>query len=210
MTTAELLAPPASGNCDLADLAERARTGDRAAWHEIVLRFDNSLWRIARAHGLDGPTCSDVVQQTWLAAFSQLGTLRCAEALGGWLYAIVRRESRRARTRRHRETLELSEIRAYLDDEESDGTLRADQRAPEHEVLRSAQRALLRLAWHQLPRRDQELLTLLMEEPRQPYAEISRRTGLAIGSIGPTRARCLARLRHELEALGVDHWWTAA
>jgi RNA polymerase sigma factor (sigma-70 family) len=214
MTTVEFVARSSSAandaNCDLVEVAERARAGDRAAWREIAIRFDDPLRRIARAHGLDGPRSDDVVQQTWLAAFSQLGELRCAAALAGWLYTIARRESRRAVARRNRETRRLKAIDPLEEATEPDSTIYSDLPAPELEVLRTEQRALLRLAWRRLSDRDQELLTLLMAEPRRPYAEISRQTGLPIGSIGPTRARCLARLRVQLEALGVNHRWTAA
>lgn len=215
MTTIELVARSSSvnrdaTNNDLVKLVERARTGDRVARHEIVLRFDDSLRRIARAHGLDGQTCNDVVQQSWLSAFSQIETLRSPEALGGWLHTIVRRESRRTIARRRRETVQLIDIESHVDSGESDPKIHSDLPAPEAEALRSAQRDLLRVAWGQLSRRDQELLTLLMDEPRRPYAEIARHTGLPIGSIGPTRQRCLARLRVQLEKLGVNHRWTSA
>jgi RNA polymerase sigma factor (sigma-70 family) len=195
---------------DLVEVAERARAGDREAWREIAIRFDDPLRRIARAHGLDGPRCEDVVQQTWVSVFSQFGELRCAAALAGWLYTIARRESRRAVARRNRETVRLKTIDPLDDADEPNSKIHSCQPAPEVVVLRAEQRALLRLAWDQLSERDRELLSLLMDEPRQPYAEISRQTGLPIGSIGPTRARCLARLRTQLEALGVHQRWTAA
>jgi RNA polymerase sigma factor (sigma-70 family) len=184
----------------------RARGGDPAAWQEIVKRYDHSLRGIARAHGLDSHTCRDVVQQTWLAAVSRLEALRTAEALGGWLFTIARRESRRMVARRNREALRLCDFPT----DEPELEPRCDLPTPESEVLRTEQRALLRTAWRQLTQRDQNLLTLLMAESRPQYAAISRATGLPVGSIGPTRARCLARLRGELEALGVHERWTAA
>jgi RNA polymerase sigma factor (sigma-70 family) len=207
MTTAELVTRSGEGD---AEAVERARMGDREAWRKIVRRFDAALWTIARAHGLDHQSCGDVVQQTWLAAVSQLEALRSAEAFRGWLYTIARRECRKAVARRKRETVRLRAVHSVADSESQEPQLGSGLRTPEDEVLLTEQRTLLQAAWGQLSQRDQDLLTLLMDERRPAYSEISRHTGLPIGSIGPTRARCLARLRVQLEALGVDHRWSAA
>jgi RNA polymerase sigma factor (sigma-70 family) len=208
MTTAELsYRSPAipDENTTLDELVVQARAGDAAAWHEIVRRFDDTIQRVVRAHGLDSPTRRDVVQQTWLTAVAQLGAVRSADALGAWLRQIARRECRRTVARRRRELAEQRKHHFVSDTENYELEISSDRPTPEDEALRAEQRALLRVAWRNLPARDRVLLTLLMDEPRRPYAEISRDTGLPVGSIGPTRARCLARLRVQLAALGVDH-----
>ncbi len=201
MTTAELGAR-IDENTGLDELVARARAGESPAWDEIVRRFDDSLRRVVRAHDLDAPTRRDMVQQTWMTAVAQLGAVRQADALGGWLRTIARRECRRTVARRRKE------LAARKFDGDSDNVeleIRSHEPTPEEEALLAERRALLRAAWQNIPARDRTLLTMLMDEPRRPYAEISRDTGLPVGSIGPTRARCLARLRGQLAALGVDH-----
>jgi RNA polymerase sigma factor (sigma-70 family) len=208
MTTAELgyrSSAIADENTGLDELVELARTGDGAAWSEIVRRFDDSIRRVVRAHGVDAPTARDLVQQTWLTAVAQLGAVRSADSLGGWLRTIARRECRRTVARRRRELAQQWKYHFVADSENQELELSSDHPTPEDEALRAERRALLRVAWLNLPERDRTLLSLLMDEPRRPYVEISRDTGLPIGSIGPTRARSLARLRAQLAALGIDH-----
>jgi RNA polymerase sigma factor (sigma-70 family) len=188
----------------LDELMMLAQAGDEVAWHEIVRRFDDSIRRVVRAHGLDAPTARDMVQQTWLTAVAQLGAVRSADTLGGWLRTIARRECRRMVQRRRRELAQQYKYHFVTDVENQELEICSDRPTPEDEALQSERRDLLRVAWGNLPERDRTLLTLLMDEPRRPYAEISRDTGLPIGSIGPTRARCLARLRGQLAALGID------
>ncbi|MGH3910118.1 MAG: RNA polymerase sigma factor, partial [Pseudonocardiaceae bacterium] len=151
-----------------------------------------------------GATAGDVVQQTWLAAVANIDALREAQAFAGWLHRILYRECLRTFRLRCRETPHIDET----DLTECPGNGRtvmmcSEPRTPEEEALRIEQRMLVQMARRRLSRRDQDLLALLMAEPPLPYTEISRRLGVPIGSIGPTRARCLARLRSELAALGV-------
>lgn len=191
-------------------LINDARAGDPAAWQEIFHRFDESLWRIARARGLDAQSCRDVVQQTWLSAISHLDALRSGAALGAWLRSIARRECLRHIDIRNREA---TDVRDFQSDADLPGVVSRFCAAvpdPEDTTLRAEQRTLLRTAWRKLPARDQELLAQLMAEARPSYSRISRELGLPIGSIGPTRARCLARLRGELNTLGVHNRWSAA
>jgi RNA polymerase sigma factor (sigma-70 family) len=195
---------PSSGE-ELAALVDRTRAGDPGGWREIIKRFDGSLRAIGRAHGLDAAACSDVVQQTWLAAFSCIDGLRNKHALGSWLRSIARRECVKILTYRRREPIGLDDI----DDCASDQLVQGPP-VPEGEVLRAEQATLLRAAWRQLSEQDQRLLTVLIVESRPAYADISRDLGIPMGSIGPTRARCLARLRGHLVALGVDSIWVAA
>lgn len=206
MTTIELptrTATLADHETDLADLVAQAKDGCSASWREIVGRYDDRLQRVARAQGLDGPTAADAVQQTWLAAITNIESLRTAQALGGWLRSILHRECLKTHNLRHRET-------PCVDDTDLTGhthgrtvMMRTEPRSPEEETLRAEQRMLVQLAQRRLSSRDQDLLALLVVEPPLPYTEISRRLGVPIGSIGPTRSRCFARLRRELATLGV-------
>ncbi|MDQ4020937.1 MAG: LuxR C-terminal-related transcriptional regulator [Actinomycetota bacterium] len=112
MTTTELPTPTAiwvDSETELEELVVAARSGCATSWREIVDRFDNCLWRSARARGLDGPTADDVVQQTWLAAVTNIETLRSAQALGGWLRSILHRECLKAFSLRQRETSRIDD-----------------------------------------------------------------------------------------------------
>ncbi|MGH3875913.1 MAG: RNA polymerase sigma factor [Actinophytocola sp.] len=194
----------------IAELVAGARARDSAAWREIFHRYDRSLWRIARAHGLHIQSCADVVQQTWLSAVSHLDALRDPEAFGAWLRSIARRESLRHIELRNREATEPRDFQSDADQPDVVAPLCAEVPGPEDETLRAEQQTLLTAAWRKLSMRDQVLLNQLMAEPRPSYSRISRSLGLPVGSIGPTRARCLARLRGELDTLGVHTRWSAA
>lgn len=187
------------------DLVAAARGGCAKSWREIVDRFDDSLRRAARARGLDGATAADVVQQTWLAAVANITALREERALGGWLHTILHRECLSAFRHRRRESPHLEDIDLTAGTgHERTIMLRTAPRSPEEEALRVEQRMLVRMARRRLPERDRQLLALLMADPPLSYNEIARRLGVPVGSIGPTRARCFARLRRELSALGVN------
>ncbi len=211
MTTTELTTQTTTcvdHETDLTELVARARAGCPASWREIVDRFDDRLQHVARAKGADRPTAADVVQQTWLAAIMNIEALRNAGAIGGWLHSILHREYLKALSLHRRETPHADEIN--LSDCMSNRRtvmMRTEPRSPEEEALRSEQRMLVHTAIRRLSRRDRDLLALLVVEPRLPYTEISRRLGVAVGSIGPIRARCLARLRCELATLGISPHW---
>lgn len=207
MPTTELTVPSDTrigSETKLADLVAAARAGCATSWREIVNRFDESLHRTARARGLDGVTAADVVQQTWLAAVVNIGALREDRALGGWLHTILHRECLRVFRHRRRESPHLEDADLFGEPGNGHIMLRTAPRSPEDEALRVEQRMLVRMARRRLSGRDRELLTLLMAEPPLPYNEIARRLGVPVGSIGPTRARCFARLRRELTELGVN------
>ncbi|HKR51577.1 MAG TPA: sigma-70 family RNA polymerase sigma factor [Pseudonocardiaceae bacterium] len=206
MTTTELPAPITtlvSHDPDLEELVAGARTGCATSWRMIVDRFDERLQRAARAQGLDGSTAADAVQQTWLAAVTNIESLRTAQALGGWLRSILHRECLKAHNLRYRETPHVDETDLTGRTNGRTVMMRTEPQSPEDEALRAEQRMLVQAARRRLPSRDQDLLALLVVEPPMPYTEISRRLGVPIGSIGPTRARCFARMRRELATLGV-------
>ncbi len=207
VTTTELPTPSATWvnlETDLTELVTAARAGCATSWREIVNRFDDHLQRVARARGLDGPTAKDVVQQTWLAAVTNIETLRSAQALGGWLRSILHHECLKALSLRQRESPRIDDTELIGGTKGHTVVMRTEPRSPEEETLQREQLMLVHTAQRRLSRRDQDLLTLLVIEPPLPYTEISRRLGMPIGSIGPTRARCFARLRRELAALDAN------
>jgi RNA polymerase sigma factor (sigma-70 family) len=179
----------------LAELVEGARTGCPGAWRAVVARFDVGLHALARGYGLDAATVDDAVQQTWLAAVTHLAALRDPAALPGWLRSILRRECLRAANRARRE---VPVVEHSLGDPgpATEATFRtATAPAPEDEVIRRTQLAELRAAVRRLSAREQELMTLLTDAREHTYTEIAHTLGLPVGSIGPTRARCIAKLR---------------
>jgi RNA polymerase sigma factor (sigma-70 family) len=180
----------------LAELVDAARSGCPGAWRTVVERFDDGLHAIARGYGLDPASADDVVQQTWLAAVTHLAALRESAALPGWLRSILHRECLRTINRANRE---MPVEEQHLGDPvpAAHVALRGvAPRGPEDEAIRRAQLAALREAVRgRLSAREQELMNLLSDEQEHSYVEIARALDVPIGSIGPTRARCIAKLR---------------
>ena len=169
-------------------LVGRARTGDKQAWDALVERYAPLIWSICRRYRLDGADAADVSQTVWLHLMVHLGNLRDPAALPGWLATTTRRECGRA-VRAARGPLAAG---SGLDAE----SLPDEQAATaEQELLAAERHAALREAFGDLPADWQRLIALLAADPPLPYAEISARLGIPIGSIGPTRRRCLHKLR---------------
>jgi RNA polymerase sigma factor (sigma-70 family) len=179
----------------LAELVDGARSGCPGAWRAVVDRFDIGLHAVARGYGLDAASVDDAVQQTWLAAVTHLAALREPAALPGWLRSILHRECLRTINRANREV----PVQEHQLGDPVSGTqvaLRgADPQPPEDQAIRNTQLAALRAAVARLPHREQELMALLSDVREHSYTEIARTLDLPIGSIGPTRARCIAKLR---------------
>ncbi len=180
----------------LARLVDAARAGCPGAWRAVVERFDDGLHAIGRGYGLDAATVDDAVQQTWLSAVTHLAALREPAALSGWLRSILHRECLKAANRAKRE---IPVVEQHLGEPVSAAhvTLRgAPPQAPEDQAIRRAQIAALRAAVRErLSAREQQLMTLLSDAQEHSYTDIARALDVPIGSIGPTRARCLAKLR---------------
>ena len=176
-------------------LVQAARAGDAGAWRALVDRYSPMLWNIARGFRLDHATCADVVQTTWVALAENLHLVREPDAVGGWLASTARRAGLREVCRRKR---------VDLWGEFNDRDMVDPAPAPDEWAATRDRDDRLRRAFRRLPERDQRLLTLLWAAPPRPYAEIAEIMGLPIGSIGPTRARALARLREQLADEGID------
>ena len=170
------------------DLVTRARSGDQQAWDALVERYAPLIWSICRRHRLCGADAADVGQSVWLHLVDHLGSIRDPAALPGWLATTARRECGRVLDDARR-----APATGYLLDAE----ILPDKQAmtAEHELLAAERHATLRQAFLELPPDYQQLMALLIADPPVPYAEISARLGIPVGSIGPTRLRCLAKLR---------------
>ncbi len=172
----------------LTELLAAAARGDEQAWNAIVERFSSLLWGVARAHRLGQSDAADVVQNTWLRLLDNIERIDRPEALPGWLATTARHESLSVLRRRGREHLvrdeDLGGRTADLDAIDLDAALLADERD-----------AQLWLCLARLSERCQRLLRILMACDRPSYAAVSEALDVPIGSIGPTRMRCLRTLR---------------
>ena len=177
-------------------LVYRAAAGDQGAWNEIVDRYVQLVWSICQHYQLDRQDIDDVGQSVWLLLIEKIDTLREPAALPGWLRTTTHRECLRvlAAGRRHDHAELLPE--AYLPPDPGDVTV-------EDEILAAERDAQLRAAFAELPRTCRELLALMVRDPPCHYEDISASLGIPIGSIGPTRARCLERLRRSPHLRGI-------
>ena len=171
-----------------AGLVIRAGNGDKQAWDALVEQYAPLIWSICRRHRLDHADAEDVGQIVWLQLAGQLARIRDPAALPGWLATVTRRECLRIL----RTAPGLPPAGCGLDPETF-----PDERSAtaEQELLAAERHAALREALMDLPANCQQLLALLTTDPPTPYAEISARLGIPVGSIGPNRSRCLNRLR---------------
>jgi RNA polymerase sigma factor (sigma-70 family) len=187
-----------AGGPDIAWLVRRAAEGDWSAWERLVDQYAKLIWAMTRDFKLAESDAADVAQATWLRLLENIDRLEHPARVGSWLATTARHECLRSLAARKRIVLAhddtaLHDVAAFhgvaADEPEIDERLLAEERA---ETVREA---LSRLPW-----RWQRLLELLMADPPASYAEISDELGLPVGSIGPTRGRCLARLRVLLQA----------
>ncbi len=169
-------------------LVTAARDGDRQAWDELVERFAPLVWSICRRYRLSHLDADDVGQSVWLRLVERLDGLREPAALPGWLSTTTQHECVKALRAAQRPAI----IGFPLD---PDATPDENVAPAEHELLMAERGAALRAAFALLPPQCQQLLSMLLEDPPVPYAEISATLGISVGSIGPVRGRCLTKLR---------------
>jgi RNA polymerase sigma factor (sigma-70 family) len=181
-----------------ATLFARFRAGDEARFAELVQLVTPILWHTARAQRLDRGTAEDVVQSTWLALIRNAGSIADPQAVLQWLIVTTRRDAWRVVKRAGR-----VEPREF----EPDDTATAPQDLPEEQVLRSEGSDRLWQHIARLPERCQALLRVIAFADRPDYASVAEALGMPIGSIGPTRGRCLGKLRQQLAA---DPAWSAS
>lgn len=200
-----LPAPQPSAHDDIADttlvtLGAAAvvayRAGDRGPLAELVARATPLLWHVVRSQGVDRDRAEDVVQAVWLSLLRSMGQIRDPQSCLQWLLTTARRAAWRAA--RQDSAAIASES---LDDLHGAGVqLASTAPAPDATVLRSERDRALWAHVDALPDRCKQLLALVALVDRPDYGAVSAALGMPVGSIGPTRGRCLAKLRASLAA----------
>lgn len=178
----------------VAALVADAASGSQQAWDGLVDRYNRLVWAVARSFRLSEPDAADVVQTTWLRLVEHLDALQQPERVGAWLGTTARREA-----------LRIAKVRGQSVERSSDQDLAiVPDGAPsiEEALLTRERDAELYRAVLQLNDRCQRLLRVLSASPPPRYETVSEALGLPVGSIGPTRGRCLEKLRSVLSEQG--------
>jgi RNA polymerase sigma factor (sigma-70 family) len=176
------------------DLVKRANNGDKSAWDQLVERYAPLVWSICRRYQLDRPDADDVGQGVWLRLVEHLPALRDPAALPGWIATTTRRECLRV-LRAGRRRVEHERPLPPENAAEITGRAAAETDVPGTDLLEAELMDALRAGLMSLSTRCRELLLLLIQDPPLAYADIGARLQLPVGSIGPTRSRCLEALR---------------
>lgn len=178
------------GQASDADLVKSASAGDQSAWDALVGRYGSRVWAVARAHRLSTADAEDVFQVTFLRLVTHIGTIRDPSRVGAWLATTARHECLRILRRAGRSV-------PSGDDPVLDA---ADPLMPpiDRKLLADERQVALWQALSRLSASCQRLLRVLMADPEPTYEEVSQALDMPIGSIGPTRGRCLKHLRREL------------
>lgn len=179
------------GTRPLGDLVRAAQRHEVGAWDELVARHTGLLMSITRDYRMSPSDASDAVQSAWLRLLEHLGKLENPDSVTAWLATTTRRECLRLIALRRRTVL-AGENADLLDGEQ----LAPD---PTSRLAAEEDAVALRAALDTLPQRWRRLMEMLMSDPPTSYEEISRTLPIPIGSIGPTRKRCLQRLRVMVE-----------
>lgn len=166
------------------------------AWERLVSQYERLIWSITVEFKLGESDAADVSQTTWLRLLEHIDRIQHPDRVGSWLAATARNECLRNLAARKRLVL------GHDDTELGTAAVAAVAHAPEvdERLLADERDQVVRDAMSRLPGRWQRLMEMLMADPPVPYTEISDQLGLPIGSIGPTRGRCLAQLRVLLQA----------
>lgn len=170
---------------DLVDLVARAGDGDEDAWEALVEQFAGLVWHVVRGFRLPNAVAEDIYQTTWLRLAENLARIRKPGSVGSWLARTARNECLRAVKVRGRE-----DLRHDLEVDLSDQSVQIEQGVEDETRNR-----ILWEAFAKLSEPCQRLLRLLIADPPLAYERVGELMDMAIGSIGPTRARCLAKLR---------------
>lgn len=181
-----------------------AAGGDETAWRALVDRYSGLVWSVIRAFRLDGADAADVFQTAWLRLAENISRINDPDRVGAWLATVARREcilnikvGARTVSIGDMSTFDvMAQDRECFADADPTGEVIL---AAEQEQEDTARSVALWDAFETMPGRCRELLRVLIASPPPSYADVAAALDMPIGSIGPTRARCLGRLRAELD-----------
>jgi RNA polymerase sigma factor (sigma-70 family) len=176
-------------------LVQECLRGSELAWNTLVDRYKNLIYSIPIRYGVPPQDAADIFQGVCLDLFSELGRVRDAEALQGWIIRVTTNKCYHWRRQQNPANGQFDEN--GLDDLRGDSPIAAD-------IMADLEREqLVRDSIEMLPPRCRQMITLLFfEQPPQPYNEVAEKLGLARGSIGFIRGRCLKRLKRILQDKG--------
>jgi RNA polymerase sigma factor (sigma-70 family) len=177
------------------ELVSRCLKRERGAWEALVDRYADLVYGIAKRTGLDGAAAEDVVQEVCLLLLKNLHRVRNRERLTGWIAKTARREA--WRTARRQRAARAREARTSAPDLDV-------APLPDEVVAEMELRHLVRQALDTLDPRCRELLDALFLRGETDYRQLGEELDMPIGSIGPTRRRCLDKLLPALDALGLS------
>jgi RNA polymerase sigma factor (sigma-70 family) len=177
----------------IAGLVNDAKQGRREAVGELVPELSPLLWQVARASGLSSSDAEDVLQSVWLNLLAHLDAIRTPGSLTSWLITTTKREAWRVQAAdRRQKPVDYDWLIAIPD---------AGADSEQHLIMKDEQRELWQ-ALRSLPGRCQKLLRIVAFVPRPDYDDVAARLGMPRGSVGPTRGRCLDKLRSALDGEG--------
>jgi RNA polymerase sigma factor (sigma-70 family) len=179
-------AGPPARQARVAALLGEARGGSEAALGQLVTELSPLLWQVARAAGLTAADAEDVVQTAWMRLLAHLDGIHTPASLTAWLVVTTKREAWRVRAAGRRQ---LPADQDWLAEQPDAGP------GSDEQVMADDQRRALWAAMGQLSPRCQQLLRIVAFVPRPDYQAVAAGLGVARGSVGPTRGRCLAKLR---------------
>lgn len=180
---------------DLSQIVPAAAAGDPSAWNALMDRFGRMIVAIARSCRLNEADVGEVHQTTWLRLVENIGRVEQPERIGAWLATTARRESLR---------IVRGKARLFLNHEASTQLPDPDGKPPDAGPLAEERADAVRRAFALLPPHCQRLLGILAVDNPPSYKTLSKTLSMPIGSIGPTRGRCLEHLRRIMEELGAD------
>jgi RNA polymerase sigma factor (sigma-70 family) len=178
-------------SASVATLVLRAREADPRAWEELVARFSGMIAATGRRYRLTPADVAELQQTTWLRLVENLHRIDQPERVGGWLATTARRESLALLRRASKYRSGADQMLANMPDKHLPD--------PDARPIAEERNVVVRAAWEQLRPRCQELLSLLIEDDPMGYKDLSKLLDMPVGSIGPTRSRCLEYLRRNVE-----------
>jgi RNA polymerase sigma factor (sigma-70 family) len=179
------------------------RNGDRAGFDDLVGLLTPLLWHTVRAQGIDPVAAEDVVQTTWLRLLHSSSSVRDPQTVVKWLLTAARREAWRVQNRSRAEMVRTATL--FGEEGEELAVIPAQrEEGPEEVVFRDDRQRRLWAHVQALPTRCRELMRVIAFADRPDYALIAESLAMPVGSIGPTRGRCLAKLR---QGLASDPQW---